>query len=38
VIRNLSGHYELSLLSGDNSKQQSAFESLFGEHTRFNLR
>lgn len=38
LIRNLSGRYDLALLSGDNAKERARFEGLFGksDHLHFN--
>jgi P-type Cu+ transporter len=36
LLRKLSAHYELALLSGDNEKQRDAFTPLFGNRTQFN--
>jgi len=36
LIHNLSTHYDLALLSGDNEKQRDTFAPLFGNSTQFN--
>jgi Cu+-exporting ATPase len=36
LIRKLSPHYELMLLSGDTEKQRDTFAPLFGDSTQFN--
>ena len=36
LIHELSAHYELALLSGDNEKQRDTFALLFGNSTQFN--
>jgi Cu+-exporting ATPase len=36
LVGNLSPHYGLALLSGDNEKQRDTFAPLFGDRTQFN--